>query len=143
LFKLLEKGELAVPRAAELRDTQMKVPFVMATDEAYPLLSYLMRPYPKKIVDGPKRVYNCHLSRARRSVESAFGILCSKWHILLQAIEMDVSNAIHIVKAICILHNFVQQHEPFYPENDENLITEFGNKLRSCGSTQYRFFRTN
>lgn len=40
-----------------------------------------------------------------------------------------------IVKAICILHNCVQQHEPVYPENDENLITEFGNKLHSHTST--------
>jgi hypothetical protein len=90
----------------------------MAADEAYPLLSYLMRPYPKKIADGPKRVYNYRLSRAR-SVECAFGIMCRKLRIFLQAIETDVSNAIHIVKAICILHNFVQQHEPFHQENDE------------------------
>jgi hypothetical protein len=57
----------------------------------------------------------------------------------LKAIETDVSNAIHIVKAICILHNFVQQREPFHPENDESPITEFGNRLRSSRCTQYRF----
>jgi hypothetical protein len=117
----------------------MKVPFVMVTDEAYPLLPYLMRPYPKRIVDGPKQVYNYCLSRARRSVKCAFGILCSKWCILLKAIETDVSNAIHIVKAVCILRNFVQQYEPFHPENDENLITKFGNRLCSSRRTQYRF----
>jgi hypothetical protein len=94
LFKLLQKGKLDIPPIRELPSTQMKVPFVMVADEAYPLLSCLIRLYPKRIADGSKRVYSYCLSWTIRSVIFAFEILCSKWHILLKAIEMDVSSAI-------------------------------------------------
>jgi hypothetical protein len=56
--------------------------------------------------------------------------------ILLKAIETDVSNVISIVKSIKIHHNFVQQHEPFHPDDDENLIAEFDDKLRNRRPTQ-------
>jgi hypothetical protein len=36
-----------------------------------------------------------------------FGILCAKWRILLKHIETNIDNAIHIVRAICVLHNFL------------------------------------
>ncbi|PNF36798.1 hypothetical protein B7P43_G09637, partial [Cryptotermes secundus] len=139
LYKLLENSKLNIPAARELPQTQEITPFVMVGDEAYPLLQYLMRPYPKRILDNRKRIYNYRLSRARRSVECAFDIMCSKWRVLLKAIETDVSNASNIVKAICVLHNFILTHEPFQTENnDDNLITQLGDTLRPHTPTQCR-----
>jgi len=40
-------------------------------------------------------------------VECAFGILYSKWHTILKAIETEVELADKIVKCICILHNTI------------------------------------
>lgn len=40
-------------------------------------------------------------------VEFAFGILLSKFRILLKPIETKVENADHIVKATCILHHTI------------------------------------
>jgi hypothetical protein len=46
------------------------------------------------------------MSRSRRCIENSFGILVSRWRILLKAIETNEENAISITKAATVLHNF-------------------------------------
>ena len=43
----------------------------------------------------------------RDLIENVFGILCAKFRLLLKAIETEVGTAICIVKALCVLHNFL------------------------------------
>lgn len=40
-------------------------------------------------------------------VESTFGILASKWRILLRAIDISPSSCDVLVQAVCCLHNFL------------------------------------
>jgi len=47
-------------------------------DEAYPLEAYLMQPFARTDVSCEECVFNYSLSRARRCVECAFGILTAK-----------------------------------------------------------------
>jgi hypothetical protein len=138
LFRSLEIGEFSVPSDTELAGAALKVPFGILADKAYPSLPYLMRLYPKQILDSTRRALNYHLSRARRNVQCATGIMSSKWSILMKSIETNVSNGIHIVKAICILHNFVlQQESNELTEFIKNEMTRPGDKY--CGQSQYRF----
>ena len=74
-------------------------------DEAYPFLSYLMRPYPRRQLTESRRRFNYRLSRSRRVAESAFGILAGKWRILNKPTETSPKMADRIVKCICVLHN--------------------------------------
>lgn len=60
-----------------LPGTDVPVPHVFVGDEGFALQTYMMRPYPKAgmIYDVRKKKFNAQLSRARRVVVNAFGIL--------------------------------------------------------------------
>ena len=47
------------------------------------------------------------ISRSRRTIENAFGIMCAKWRILFKAQETAPETTDVIVKAICCIHNFL------------------------------------
>lgn len=69
----------------------------------------MLRPYANKNLDRNKRIFNYRLSRARRCVECAFGILTNKWRVLYSPMQVNPDFAINIVKATYILHNFVRR----------------------------------
>ncbi|XP_029348277.1 uncharacterized protein LOC115034900 [Acyrthosiphon pisum] len=78
------------------------------SDGAFPLRTYMMRPYPRRLLnDENKSYFNYRLSRARMTIECAFDIAAAKFRILQKSIETKVDNADHIVKAICMLHNVI------------------------------------
>ena len=54
------------------------LPFVLIGDHIFPQKSWLMKPFPGKGLAEHQRVYNYRLSRARRTIENAFGILSAK-----------------------------------------------------------------
>lgn len=111
-YQRLENGTLKLPNSSNLQNSNLKAPYVFIGDEAFPLRNYIMRPFPRnQLDDNNKSYYNYRLSRARMTVECAFGIASSKFRILLKAIETKVENADHIVKAICILHNIIIDKE--------------------------------
>lgn len=74
LGKALGQNKLDILEKAALPANE--VPFVIIGDEAFPLKTYLLRPYPGKNLDcNEKRIYNYRICRARIVVENAFGIL--------------------------------------------------------------------
>ena len=84
------------------------MPYVIFGDEAFPLKPYLLKPYPARQLDMSKRVFNYRLSRARRIVENAFGILASRFAIFSRPITLESEKVESIVLAACALHNFLR-----------------------------------
>jgi hypothetical protein len=74
---------LGIPQDKQLPGTHL-APHVFVGDKAFPLKTYLMRPYPRSQSKGvnEKSNFNYRLSRARRVVENAFGILSQKFKFI-------------------------------------------------------------
>uniref|UniRef100_A0A8C1MDJ0 DDE Tnp4 domain-containing protein n=1 Tax=Cyprinus carpio TaxID=7962 RepID=A0A8C1MDJ0_CYPCA len=83
------------------------LPYTMVGVAAFPLKTYLMRPFPGNRIPRWRQMFNYRLSRARMIVECAFGILSSRWRVLHTRINVKPDNADCIVTAACILHNFL------------------------------------
>lgn len=84
------------------------LPYVLVGDDIFPLKEWLMKPYPGKNLTEPERVFNYRLSRARRTIENAFGILAAKWHIFRRPIRGSVNLLENITRATVCLHNYLQ-----------------------------------
>jgi hypothetical protein len=67
-YHLLNSNNFNMPDDKVLPLSHVKLPIVMLGDEAYPLLTYLMRPFPRRQLTESKRVFT----------ESLFGILAAK-----------------------------------------------------------------
>lgn len=106
---LHDEGSLPPPRP--LPGMTEPMPFVMASDEAFSVTPCQLRPFPRKGLDTRRRVFNYRLSRARRYIECTFGILIKKWKICGSSIQLDVATVDAVVKACCILHNYVLDHD--------------------------------
>lgn len=93
--------------------TTNEVPYVVIGDEAFPLKTYLLRPYPGIQLDSneKKKIYNYRLCRARRVVENAFGILSQKFRIYNRRIIAKPENVDVIILITCVLHNFIKKYD--------------------------------
>ncbi|XP_066463267.1 uncharacterized protein [Eleutherodactylus coqui] len=111
----------SLPASKTLPGTTQQVPFVMVSDEAYSVTLCQLRPFPRKGLDTRRRVFNYRLSRARRYIECTFGILIKKWKICGSSIQLDVATVDAVVKACCILHNYVLDHDG--PDADAEAST--------------------
>ncbi|PNF41830.1 hypothetical protein B7P43_G16689, partial [Cryptotermes secundus] len=125
----IRNGSLPLSKDKQLPNFEQNSPFVFIGDEAFPLRTYLLRPYPRRRVQNnvAASYFNYRLSRARMTVECAFGISSAKLSILLKSIETSV----HIVKAICLLHNAIidMEEDPSIDISKDN-VTEGNNNLQ-------------
>ncbi|GFO18877.1 protein antagonist of like heterochromatin protein 1 [Plakobranchus ocellatus] len=102
---------LNLPPPTRMEVSGIEIPYCFVADEAYPLKDNLMRPYGGRNLDNPRRIFNQRLSRARKCVECAFGILTAKWEIFQRPIKLNVNNSIKVIMAACALHNFVRARD--------------------------------
>ncbi|XP_040275706.1 protein ALP1-like [Bufo bufo] len=115
--------------------TYPSMPFVFVDDEAFALGEHLMRPYSSRGLSIARRVFNNRLTRARRVVKCAFGILSNKWRVLHSPIHLKLETAISAVKAACALHNFVRQRDGFNFEDSLSHSMESPNRSGVRGTT--------
>lgn len=103
------KNLLHFPKAEKLDASGDPCDFVIVADEAFPLKTYIMRPFAKNSINGDQEFFfNYRLSRARRVVENAFGILAGRWRVFLKPLEVQPETVDSIVLASCCLHNMLR-----------------------------------
>lgn len=94
LNKALLQNRLNIPASEPLRGRNENVPYVLIA-------------YGGKQLNCVERVYNYRLSRARRIIENAFGILSARFRVFRQPINVDENKTQQITLACCALHNFL------------------------------------
>ncbi|XP_070389344.1 uncharacterized protein [Dermacentor albipictus] len=83
------------------------LPPVFVADDAFPIGRNLMKPYGGSSLTEEKTIFNYRLSRARRVVENAFGVLANRFRFLHTVINAEPERVIAMVNAACVLHNFL------------------------------------
>ena len=97
---------LPPPRPLPVRSRAM--PYVAVGDDAFPLSSYMLKPYPSSSLTTEERIFNYRLSRMRRISENVLRIMANKFRVLRNAILLTPEKAASIVLAIMVLHNFLR-----------------------------------
>ncbi|XP_071055952.1 uncharacterized protein [Onthophagus taurus] len=147
--KKLEDNSLHVPQNASLLENGEAQPYVIVGDEAFPLKSYLLRPYSKHYLTNnePNKIFNYRLSRARRVVENAFGILAARWRVFQKPLEVQPTMVDKIVLASCSLHNMLcsdAKCDPnntlleLQPEPHLTALQDVDNLRRNCTQTAFQ-----
>lgn len=99
-------------------------------DEGFALKDYLLKPFSRRLkLTVSERIFNYRLSRARRIVENAFGVMAMRFRIYRTPIYLCPEKVDKIVKATCALHNWLMKTSPLYyiPPGTIDSEDEFGN----------------
>ena len=116
------------------------MPNFIVGDDAFALRTWMMKPYSKRHLSDPERIFNYRLSRARRIVENAFGILVqsvpasglsagTQVPVPAEKPEAEIKTVASIVLACVCLHNMIilrnprqQNVEVDHEDEDHNII---------------------
>ena len=79
LYKAVMEEYAGIPDPETLPKDDCPVHYSFITDDAFGLRPWLMKPHPSRGLTKKKRIFNYRLSRARRVVENAFGILAQRY----------------------------------------------------------------
>ena len=105
LYQHIVGNSLNIPPAEDFNG--YRLPYVIVADEIFALKPWLIKPYHGRSLTEEQRVFNYRLSRSRRTIENAFGILSSRWRILRRAFKAKLDLVDSVVKACVCLHNYL------------------------------------
>ena len=114
----INNNVLCLPKECFLPNTNIKCPYVITADDAFPLGHHLMKPYGGRYLEHTKRIFNYRLSRARRVSENTFGISAARWRILKRPIDAIPERCVGITRAVVALHNYLMFHESSLPRDE-------------------------
>lgn len=146
----LSKNSLNLPPPELMPFSDRVMPYVIVGDEAFPLMQNLMRPYPGRGSGNlplSSMIFNyrfdyellfcskqdrsidfvlSRLSRARRVIENAFGILAARWEIFQHEMKATPESVALYTNACLVLHNMLITRNPHYviPEFTDREISQ-------------------
>ena len=114
----MEGGELGFPNPEPLPGLTENLPFFFLGDEAFPLRSLMMKPCSRMGLGHDERIFNYRLSRARRVLENALGILANRFQCLLHATVYKETESVKSLFLACVmLQNLLGIRYPCVPAN--------------------------
>uniref|UniRef100_A0A0K8UZG0 DDE Tnp4 domain-containing protein n=3 Tax=Bactrocera latifrons TaxID=174628 RepID=A0A0K8UZG0_BACLA len=103
---MISDKSMDAPNAENLPNSDLVFPYYFVADVAFPLERNIMKPY-ETVTDVSEEVFNQRLCSARMRIETAFGLLTSRWKVLSTSISFSPENAKKVVLATIVLHNFL------------------------------------
>ena len=100
---------MRLPPMKCLPKTRIPMPYFFIGDSGFPLKKYMITPYARgrRTLSTPEKIFNYRLTRCRRQIESAFGMLAKRWRILQTSINFSPEKTKKVVLALLCLHNYV------------------------------------
>ena len=122
--KSLENNELGFPQPTAIPGSDIVAPYMLLADDAFPLRCNIMKPFYRRCMAENERIFNYRLSRARRIVENAFGILSARFRIFRAPIALKVPTVRQVVLAAISLHNFLRRNRMDDCEAEDTVDVE-------------------
>ena len=86
----VKDGSIGFPNPCPITQDGPDVPYFILVDDAFALNTWRMKSYGRRMLTRQKRIANCRISRGRRVVEHAFGIMASRFTVLLTTMEQPL-----------------------------------------------------
>lgn len=126
-LEAIKDGTINFPDDEPLPNDIEDMPYFLIGDDAFALRKYMQKPHSTKRLKIEERVFNYRLSRARRCVENAFGILANRFGILLTTMQHRPATVRLITMTCCILHNLMRIRYPRLQNNVADREANNGN----------------
>ena len=88
LKRQIDDGSIGFLDPAPITQGGQDVPYFILADDAFALKIWLVKPYGRRMLTREERIANYRISRGRRVVENAFGILVSRFRVTMTTIEL-------------------------------------------------------
>lgn len=140
LAQCLEANALNIPQATTIPPTNEQYPYVIVADDAFALKPYILKPYAQRNQTPEQRIFNYRLSRARRTVENAFGQMSQRFRVFGRPVPLSPMKVNILVMASCCLHNFLLRDKvsaaTYMPESEEanESSTQFSSLSQQGGN---------
>ena len=128
LKRKIEDGRIGFLDQAPITQGGRDVPYFILADDEFALKTWLMKPYDRRMLTREERIANYRISRGRRVVENAFGILVSRFRVMLTTVELPPATVREVVVTCVVLHNILRsqyqgQHGGQEPGDGDNKQT--------------------
>ena len=125
LKRKIEDARIGFPDPAPITKDGRDVPHFILADDAFALKTWLMKPCGRRMFTREERIANYRISRGSRVVENAFGILVSRFRVMMTTIELLPQTVREVVFTYVVLHNILRtqyqgQHGGQKPGDDDD-----------------------
>ncbi|XP_041366759.1 uncharacterized protein LOC121381503 [Gigantopelta aegis] len=104
----IDSSDINFPETEPLPHDDQDMPYFIVRDDVFALQTWMMKTFSKRKLSQEERIFNYRLSRARRIVENAFGILVNRFQCLLTTMRQEPLTVQIIILACCSVHSLMR-----------------------------------
>ncbi|XP_052809373.1 uncharacterized protein LOC128237832 [Mya arenaria] len=112
LKEAMDNRTIGFPQKIHCLYDDEDTPYFLLADDAFALRTNLMKPYSTRGMTRSQAMYNYRISRGRRVVRNAFGIMANRFRAFLGRMQQSPEVVQLIVKCYVILHNMMRRRYP-------------------------------